>query len=118
MEYIIYVHTKGSVFNNDAPFEYKKKCKIYPIMTSKGKLHPTQKPLKLIEEFVMLHSLENQTVLDCFMGSGTCGVACKNLNRNFIGVELNKEYFEIAKTRIENNGEYIIKDSKESIFDF
>jgi len=63
-------------------------------------LHPTQKSLGLMEELVKIHSNENDTILDPFMGSGTTGVACKNLNRNFIGIELDKEYFEIAKKRI------------------
>lgn len=63
--------------------------------------HPTQKPLYLMEQLIKIHSNEGDTVLDCFMGSGTTGVACKNLNRNFIGIELDKEYFETAKKRIE-----------------
>lgn len=63
-------------------------------------LHPTQKSLKLMEELVKIHSNENQVVLDCFMGSGTTGVACKNLNRKFIGIELDKAYFNTAKDRI------------------
>ena len=63
--------------------------------------HPTQKPVQLMERCVKLWSNEGDTVLDFTMGSGSTGVACKNLNRNFIGIELNKEYFEIAKQRIE-----------------
>lgn len=100
LEYIVYVHDKGSPFNNDAPFDYKKKCKIYPIVVSKDKVHPTQKPLGLIEELVMLHSFENQKVLDPYMGSGTCGIICEKLNRDFIGCEIDTKYFEIAKNRI------------------
>jgi site-specific DNA-methyltransferase (adenine-specific) len=64
--------------------------------------HPTQKPIKLIERLVEMLSLEKMTILDPFMGSGTTGVACANLDRNFIGYELDPEYFEIAKARIEN----------------
>lgn len=116
LEYIIYVHTKGSCFNNNTPFNYKKKCKIYPIVTDENKVHPTQKPLKLIEEFVALHSLENEIVMDAFMGSGTCGIICKKLNRNFIGCEIDKKYFDIAKTRIENDGDYFVKDNEDNIF--
>ena len=63
--------------------------------------HPTQKPIKLMERCVEMITNEGDTVLDFCMGSGSTGVACKNLNRNFIGIELNKEYFEIAKERIE-----------------
>ena len=63
--------------------------------------HPTQKPVQLMERCVKLWTNECDTVLDFTMGSGSTGVACKNLNRNFIGIELNEEYFEIAKNRIE-----------------
>lgn len=64
--------------------------------------HPTQKNLKMIEHLIKIHSNEYDMVVDCFMGGGTTGVACKNLNRNFIGVEIDKKYFEISKKRIEN----------------
>jgi len=67
----------------------------------KGNNHPTVKPLALMKYLVTLVTREGQTVLDPFMGSGTTGVACKNLNRNFIGIELDGKYFEIAKKRIE-----------------
>jgi site-specific DNA-methyltransferase (adenine-specific) len=63
-------------------------------------LHPTQKNLSLMENLVKIHSNENNVVLDLFMGSGTTGLACKNLNRHFIGIEQNANYFEIAKGRI------------------
>jgi len=65
-----------------------------------GKLHPTQKPVELIEYLVKTYTNEGNIVLDFTMGSGTTGIACKNLNRNFIGIELDKKYFEIAKERI------------------
>lgn len=63
-------------------------------------LHPTQKPVALFEYLIKTYTNEGETVLDNCMGSGTTGVACKNLNRNFIGYELDDEYFEIAKERI------------------
>lgn len=69
---------------------------------SKGTLHPTQKPVALLEYLIKTYTQEEQTVLDFTMGSGTTGVACKNLNRNFIGIEKDKEYFKIAKKRIED----------------
>lgn len=65
--------------------------------------HPTQKPLQLMERCVKLWTDEGDTVLDFTMGSGSTGVACKNLNRNFIGIELDVDYFNIAKERIENS---------------
>ncbi|WP_313232601.1 DNA-methyltransferase [Tissierella praeacuta] len=62
--------------------------------------HPTQKPEKVIEHFIEILSNEGETVLDPFMGSGTTGVVSKRLNRNFIGVELEEDYFDIALKRI------------------
>jgi site-specific DNA-methyltransferase (adenine-specific) len=64
------------------------------------KFHPTQKPVPLLEYLIKTYTLENETVLDFTMGSGSTGVACKNLNRNFIGIEKDDNYFEIAKKRI------------------
>lgn len=68
-----------------------------------GRLHPTQKPVELMEYLIKTYTNENDTVLDNCMGSGTTGVACKNLDRNFIGIELNPEYFKIAEKRINEN---------------
>ena len=62
--------------------------------------HPTQKPVALMEYLIKTYSQENDTVLDFAMGSGTTGVACKNLNRKFIGIEIDEKYFNIAKERI------------------
>lgn len=64
------------------------------------KVHPTQKPVPLLEYLIKTYTLEGETVLDFTMGSGSTGVACKNLNRKFIGIEKDKTYFEIAKARI------------------
>lgn len=64
--------------------------------------HPTQKPIALLEYLIKTYSNEGNTILDNCMGSGTTGVACKKLNRNFIGIELDKNYFEIAEKRINN----------------
>ena len=66
----------------------------------KGKVHPTQKPVALMEYLNKTYTLEDETVLDFTMGSGTTGVACKNLNRNFIGIEKDETYFKIAQERI------------------
>ena len=63
-------------------------------------VHPTEKSLECIECLIKTYTNEGDLVLDNTMGSGTTGVACKNLNRNFIGIELNKEYFEIAQRRL------------------
>jgi site-specific DNA-methyltransferase (adenine-specific) len=64
--------------------------------------HPTVKPIKLMEYLVNLVSKEGHTVLDPFCGSGTTGIACKKLNRNFIGIERDEEYCKIAEARINN----------------
>ena len=66
-----------------------------------GKVHPTQKPVDLLEYLIKTYTNENETVLDFTMGSGSTGVACMNTNRKFIGIELDKNYFDIASKRIE-----------------
>tara|TARA_Y100000593_G_scaffold34030_1_gene66796 strand:- start:1788 stop:2519 length:732 start_codon:yes stop_codon:yes gene_type:complete len=67
---------------------------------SSRRLHPTQKPVALMEYLIKTYTNEGETVLDFCMGSGTTGVACANLDRNFIGIELDENYFEIASKRI------------------
>ena len=67
----------------------------------KKRLHPTQKPVALLEYLIKTYTNENDVVLDNCMGSGSCGVACINTNRRFIGIELNEGYFNIAKQRID-----------------
>lgn len=68
--------------------------------TSPDKFHQAEKPVELCERMIRNSSTENDTVLDCFMGSGTTGVACVNLNRHFVGFEIDEKYFDVAKTRI------------------
>ena len=65
-------------------------------------LHPTQKPVKLLEYLIRTYTLEGEIVLDNTMGSGSTGVACVKSNRDFIGIELDENYFNIAKERIDN----------------
>lgn len=67
----------------------------------KSRLHPTQKPVAACEYFIATYTDKGDTVLDNCMGSGTTGVACRNLGRNFIGIELEKEYFDIAEKRLQ-----------------
>jgi len=88
---------------------YSQEFTNYPTQTlefsnysGKGNLHPTQKPLELLEYLVKTYTNENETVLDFTMGSGSTGVACVNTNRNFIGIEQDDKYFEIANKRINN----------------
>lgn len=68
----------------------------------KEKLHPTQKPVALLEYLINTYTNEGDLVLDNCMGSGSTGVACVNTKRNFIGMEMDKEYFAIAKNRIDS----------------
>lgn len=75
---------------------------IQKFSLDKEKVHPTQKPIKLLEYLIKTYSNENDWVLDNCMGSGSTGVAAKNLNRNFIGFELDENYFKIAEERINN----------------
>ena len=75
-------------------------------------VHPTQKPVALLEYLIKTYTLEGETVLDNTMGSGSTGVACINTNRNFIGIEKDDKYFEIAKKRIEE----AIKDNETKLF--
>ena len=92
--------------------QFNKERGAYPKMTidfrtvKEGKVHPTQKPVPLMEYLIKTYTNENETVLDFTTGSGTTGVACKNTNREFIGIEKNEDYFNIAKSRIEN---YIVQ---------
>ena len=72
--------------------------------------HPTEKPEDLLERIILLGSRKKSMILDPFMGSGTTGVVAKRLNRNFIGIEIDKDYFKIANERI--NSEKEVEDNK------
>jgi site-specific DNA-methyltransferase (adenine-specific) len=80
---------------------------IVKISSERG-LHPTQKPVALMEYFIKTYSNEGGTVLDFTMGSGTTGVAAKNLNRSFIGIERDEKYFQIAQERILGTQPYLL----------
>lgn len=84
--------------------EYDNGIYNYPICHDKGRFHPTQKPVALLEDLILKHSNENDTVLDCFAGSGSTAVAAHNTNRNFIGCELSKEYFDKTLDRFHSLG--------------
>jgi len=87
---------------SNSDFNYPTSLSIRIQKTPASKcIHPTQKPVALMEYLIKTYTNENETVLDFTMGSGTTGVACKNLNRNFIGIEQDEKYFQIAKQRIE-----------------
>lgn len=114
IEYCILAREKGTKIGGT----YETKHKWYVSSTNKEDKkkykHPTIKPLNIIKNLILNSSNEGDTILDCFMGSGTTGVACKELNRSFIGIEINKKYFEIAKERIENQTLFDMKVEFES----
>ena len=96
---------ENNSLNGDS--EYVQKYTNYPnnilyFDCEKKYVHPTQKPLELIKYLVLTYSNIGDMVLDSCMGSGTTGVACKELNRDFIGIEIDKKYFDIAEQRINN----------------
>lgn len=94
VETCVFGKKRGAVFNEHC------KGTVWRHPVPRGKLHPTMKPLALMEQLIKASSNEGQVVLDPCMGSGTTGVAAVNLKRKFIGIELDPGYFEIAKTRI------------------
>ena len=94
---------------NKKPKEYKDTGLRYPLQTVKFKrdiltsnLHPTQKPVDLLKYLILTYSNKGDTILDSCMGSGSTGIACIHTDRNFIGIEMEPKYFNIAKERLEN----------------
>lgn len=79
----------------------KSKSNVLEYAKDNGGFHPTQKPVALLEDLIQTYSNENDTILDFTMGSGSTGVACINTGRNFIGIELDEQYFRVAQERIE-----------------
>ena len=107
-----YITTKGSKSSNycktDKIVKTENKGERYPLTIlkfkrDKDKLHPTQKPVSLLQYLIKTYTNEGEIILDNCMGSGSTGVACLNTNRKFIGIELDENYFNIAKERMESN---------------
>ena len=99
-EYLLYFREKGvPIFGS---YDTKRKFYVTPTNKADKKLwgHPTVKPLNIIKNLITNSSLPGGVVLDCFMGSGTTGVAAKELGRSFIGIELDEKYFRTAEKRI------------------
>ena len=97
--------TMGGVLKDNSlktyTHRYPKNILNFSNASQKGKVHPTQKPVDLLEYLIKTYTNENEIVLDFTMGSGSTGVACVNTNRKFIGIELDNNYFNIASKRIE-----------------
>lgn len=89
----------GEFRNKNNGTRYPKQVLEFGVV-ERGNQHPTQKPVQLMEYLIKTYTNEQETVLDFTMGSGSTGVACKNLNRNFIGIEKDTQYFKIAQDRI------------------
>lgn len=102
------VNKRGSMgdnWNEMGSNEYIQQWTNYPTQIleypyDKNKLHPTQKPVDLLEYLIKTYTNEGETVLDNTMGSGSTGVACLNIHRNFIGIELDDNYFNITQSRV------------------
>lgn len=112
-EYLLFFRETGVKIYGD--YETKKKYYITPINKEDKALynHPTVKPQFIIENLIINSSKEDELVLDPFMGSGTTGAACKKLNRNFIGIEIDKNYYNTAVNRINNEGSFTFENPKE-----
>lgn len=92
--------TKSIHVKNEKGLRYPRSVQYFVTAESEGGFHPTQKPIKLFEWLIKTYSNEGDIVCDVTMGSGTTGVAAINTNRNFIGIEKDEKYFEVAKDRI------------------
>ena len=95
-EFILYMHKGRSLFRNGRTTDVVMADKV----SGAKMVHSTEKPVPLLENFITNNSDKSQLVLDPFMGSGSTGVACANLGRSFVGIELDADYFDIAQSRI------------------
>lgn len=95
-------YNKHNLTTYDSTDRYPLQTLIFSTDKQKETYHSTQKPIALLEYLIKTYTNENEFVLDFCMGSGSTGVAAKNLNRNFIGIELDEKYFKIAEERINN----------------
>lgn len=100
LEYIVRIYDYGTALNRLPKNELYNRVKKYAPVNGTEKLHPTEKPVSIVQEFVLLNTQEGGTVLDPFMGSGTTAIACIKEKRHFIGFELSKVYFDKAQKRI------------------
>lgn len=110
-EFAIWAVKKGEkwIFNKPHDVSYLRAEFHTAVVSGKERTkHPTQKSLKLMKDIIRIHTDPGQKILDPFMGSGTTGVAALELSRDFIGVELSEEYFEIARERIGNIQENLL----------
>lgn len=100
LEFMVYVRGKNAIYNNTG-YANQLKTFNYPAPSSKVRIHPTEKPVELLKRLIEIHSNKDSVVLDCFGGSFSTGLACMELGRNFIGIEIDEEIFNSAKKRLE-----------------
>ena len=99
-ECLFFFRGNGSYWNNDAPMSFYSKIKK-TVCKSSEYGHPTEKDTKVIDQLLTISTKQEHSIIDPFMGSGTTGVACINLGRKFIGIEIEEKYFDIACERIQ-----------------
>ncbi|WP_348735752.1 DNA-methyltransferase [Spiroplasma endosymbiont of Ammophila pubescens] len=97
-EYCLWIFETGAKYTKT--YENCKTVYYYPIGKDENINHPTVKPIEMIKEQLFKHSQPGDTVLDCFLGSGTTAIACEQLNRRWIGIEINEKYYKLAKQRL------------------
>ncbi|WP_312286887.1 DNA-methyltransferase [Terrisporobacter sp.] len=108
IEYIVRIYSSGCALNKldlnlySEKSKYYSKYKTYNQIRGKEKLHPSQKPIAMISEIIELSSNLNQVIFDPFMGSGSIGISAIENNRKFIGIELDENYYNVAKNRLGN----------------
>jgi DNA modification methylase len=109
VEFMVYVRGKSATFNS---IGVKDQLKVYEYSSpsSSERIHPTEKPLDLLRRLLLIHSNENHLVLDCFSGSGSTALACMKEKRNFLGCEIDKEFYNSSTKRLKN------KKSQTSLF--
>ena len=102
IEFIVYARGHGATFNNDVPQKYKSKLYTSAVVSNQNRLHPTQKGVDHIRQYLQTFTNEGDVVLDPFIGSGTTAVACVKEKRHFIGFEIDSGFFGKANKRILN----------------
>jgi DNA modification methylase len=100
LEYIVRIYDYGTALNRLDNNELYNRCKKTAPVSGSKKVHPTEKPIELIQQFILLSSNEGDVVLDPYIGSGTTAIACHRTHRHFIGFEINSEFFQKAERRI------------------
>ena len=111
LQFVVYVRSKCAYFNSKEDIKLRRKLKVHSINVQK-RFHPTQKPIKLIEQYIRIHSRQNDVILDVFGGSGTTAIACMNLNRKCVLIEKEQKYCQIIKYRLKE----IQKEKEQNLF--